>query len=166
MTKTEAHGRILFLFGRPLSDITLIEVEERAFGVRFPDAYKRIVQGNDGAIIDPSAVRFINPGTGIEEVIECNQLIPFQESESDCMTMAEANREIIPFLPLGVIVFGIEAGGYLFGFDYRGLVTGSTDVPIVLLHYDNAPEHHIIKVAESFDHLLDKFESQGSDSDQ
>lgn len=148
------------LYGRVLQDAALIELEEAELGIAFPGSYKRLVREHDGAVHEPAGVRFVNPQTGEEEMVSCNKLIPFQASESGgSMTMAEANRELIPFLPLGVVVFGIEAGGYLFGFDYRGQIRGEVDVPVVLLHDDNEPEHRIIRVADSFDDLLARLEN-------
>lgn len=146
-----------FRYGQKVVDPSVIELEEREFGIEFPLSYKTIVAEHDGAVIEPAGVRFINPQSGLEEVIECNSLIPFQPNESGSVTMAQANRELIPNLPLGLIVFGREAGGYLFGFDYAHQVDGG-EVPVVLLHFDNDADHAVIKVAESFDEFVAKLE--------
>lgn len=65
--------------------------------------------------------------------------------------MTEVNFEF-PNIPDGVVAFGVEAGGYLFGFDYR---TGP-EPSIVLLHFGDMSDDgsQSIPVARSFEEFL------------
>lgn len=140
-----------FLNGKKLSSQSSLDDFERRVGITFPALYRSVASEKDGASLEPSLVTVWNPVLGRDQHISCDALIPFEEDGNGEPTMVEVNFEF-PNIPDGVIAFGTEAGGYLFGFDYRA----GPEPSIVLLHFGDMSDDgsSSTPVARSFDEFL------------
>lgn len=129
----------------------MIRAFEKQIGYKLPEEYVAIVLDHDGALLDPTEVTVWNPLKESHEEIGCHALLPFMETDDGCLSMWQENIRGDPFVE-GVIIFGIEAGGYLFGFDYRN----GGDPSVVLLHFGDMIEygHQLLPVAASFTEFL------------
>lgn len=124
-----------------LTDEQLAEVQDR-LGVRFPDDYIEVVRTNQGSTPDPSTVR-LSDGT----TTSLDMLLPLRaESGLDVLSCSEDSD----VLPERVIVFALDPGDNIFGFDYR-----STDVdpPVVFFAIDD-PAAESEFLAASFTELI------------
>lgn len=139
-----------FLHGEPLVDRSLIDAFEKQAGVRLPIKYIEIALQHDGAYLEPSTCIYVNPTTGLKEAIACSTLIPFQGQAGD-WTIDKANSGNVDGLPAGIVAFGEDGSGIMFGFDYRA---SPTEPPIVLLNFENLDEHVATRVADSFQLFL------------
>lgn len=141
-----------FLYGEPLSDRSLVDDLQADLGVRFPASYVSIVLQHDGASLEPATCIVVDPRDGTKTPIACNQLLPFDGGD-DAFTMRAANTGGTDGLPTGIVVFGLEAGGIMFGFDYRETAEEGP-VPVVVLDFERPDDEMIVQVAADFDDFL------------
>jgi hypothetical protein len=137
---------MIFEYGHPLRDLSVVDRFERKLGHGLPKSYKSMVLENDGAHIFPSGVFAHNPETDRQEWICCDALVPFEADDSFSMETVNFDDTYRP--GSGLVVFGIEAGGYMFAFDYRT----SKEPKIVLFANDLTVEPGF--VADNFDDFV------------
>ena len=136
-----------YLYGEKLNNPAVLSDFEASTGHVVPTEYKEIVAQHDGALLEPSGIDVWNANECRHEFIECNSLLPFEDRDIGQLTIQQANVGDVD-RPDWLVYFGLEAGGYLFGFDYRQ----GPDPRIVLLHTGNVigNSSQMIPVAESF----------------
>ena len=125
---------------------TIIENVEEYFGIKFPEDYKQCVLKNHGG----SPIPHVFTIDGSEEMI--NNLIPFTEGSP--YNMINTFKGVSDRLENHIIPFGIDPGGNLLCFDYRG----DKEFPsIVFWHHEKAfleRDDAVIKVSDTFTEFL------------
>ncbi|MFD1396363.1 hypothetical protein JOD24_002043 [Kroppenstedtia sanguinis] len=153
---------ILWEDGKELPRDRITEVEEY-LGIRFPEAYVRIVMEHNGASPIPGGYSFTGPEG--ERLGDTLYLIPFSAEKS-----AERQNIVLTYfdslerrrLPERVYPFANGSGGDMTCFDYRDAPNG--EPRILWWCHDEWPNHRklrwgaIYPVCDSFSELLDKLE--------
>jgi len=120
-----------------------LEAIETAWGIKFPEDYKRTLSLHQGMTPEPCV---FNVGRGT--TVFCTLLTVSRHEGKESYSMQDAYAVIRPHVPPGIYPFALTSGGEDICFDYRGL----PDQPRIALV---TTEMSIHPVANSFQEFMD-----------
>ncbi|WP_083247323.1 SMI1/KNR4 family protein [Bosea sp. RAC05] len=137
-----AESRIQWIGGSDLPESKIIEAEKE-FGFSFPQAFRTLLQKNDGGRPECWIVPFCNPrGGNLDIRTELCEIISLKSEGGKISPFTMINRKVRSHTT-GYVIFADDIGGNSFAFDF----TKGFDPTIVLIP---AFEFDPIYVAENY----------------